>query len=64
MHRPSPNSLALKTESITKPITYIALTFPDLTFSSSAHVLDVTLDRFADHISLLTRSCYHQLRRN
>src|SRR6218665_1112486 len=46
----------------------IALTVPNFTFSSSARDLGVTLDgelSFADHIhvSLLTRSCYYQLRR-
>src|SRR6218665_417578 len=44
----------------------IALTVPNFTFSSSVCDLGVTLDSeltFADHISLLTRSCYYQLRR-
>ena len=44
----------------------IASTFPDFTFSSSVRDLGVTLDSeltFADHISLLTRSCFYQLRR-
>src|SRR6218665_245118 len=44
----------------------IALTVPNFTFSSSVHDLGVTLDSeltFADHISLLMRSCYYQLRR-
>src|SRR6218665_2557065 len=44
----------------------IALTVPNFTFSSSVRDLGVTLDSeltFADHISLLTRSCYYQLRR-
>src|SRR6218665_1482968 len=44
----------------------IASTFPDFTFSSSVRDLGVTLDSeltFADHISLLTRSCYYQPRR-
>ena len=43
----------------------IALTVPNFTFSSSVRDLGVTLDSeltFADHISLLTRSCYYQLR--
>ena|SRR6218665_2348216 len=43
----------------------IALTFPNFRFSSSVHGLGVTLDSelpFADHISLLTRSCYCQPR--
>src|SRR6218665_1049704 len=44
----------------------IASTFPDFTFSSSVRDLGVTFDSeltFADHISLLTRSCFYQLRR-
>src|SRR6218665_2937457 len=44
----------------------IALTVPNFTFSSSVRDLGVTLDSeltFADHISLLTRSCYYQLKR-
>src|SRR6218665_1972353 len=44
----------------------IALTVPNFTFSSSVGDLGVTLDSeltFADHISLLTRSCCYQLRR-
>src|SRR6218665_691899 len=44
----------------------IASTFPDFTFSSSVRDLGVTLDSeltFAGHISLLTRSCFYQLRR-
>src|SRR6218665_3799312 len=44
----------------------IALTVPNFTFSSSVRDFGVTLDSeltFADHISLLTRSCYYQLRR-
>jgi len=44
----------------------IALSLPNFAFSSSVRDLGVTLDReltFADHISLLTLSCYYQLRR-
>src|SRR6218665_55137 len=43
----------------------IASTFPDFTFSSNVRELGVTLDSeltFADHKSLLTRSCFYQLR--
>jgi len=39
----------------------IASTFPDFTFSSSIHDLGVILDielTFADHIFLLTPSCF------
>src|SRR6218665_4139821 len=44
----------------------IALTVPNFTVSSSVRDLGVTHDSeltIADHISLLTRSCYYQLRR-
>src|SRR6218665_3830092 len=44
----------------------IASSFPDFTFSSSVRDLGVSVDSeltFADHISLLTRSCFYQLRR-
>src|SRR6218665_1381203 len=43
----------------------IASTFPDFTFSSSVRDLGVTLDSelIFGHISLLTRSCFYQLRR-
>jgi len=44
----------------------LASLFPDFTFSSSVRDLGVTLDSaltFTGHLSLLTRSCYYQLRR-
>src|SRR6218665_695991 len=43
----------------------LAIKYPHFTFSSSVHDLGVTLDQertFVQHINLLCRSCYYQLR--